>query len=113
MGMLMLFGFIIIIFSLMLYYVERGTPCFYGENSCEFSSPPLGIKAGRHVWVNKQGNPSNFPNAFNAMWFSFVTATTVGYGDIVPITNAGMIVDVVLMLTGSFYMSMPLTVSPS
>ena len=36
----------------------------------------------------------------NALWWSFVTATTVGYGDIFPTTKIGRIIAGVLMLTG-------------
>jgi len=36
----------------------------------------------------------------DALWWSFVTATTVGYGDISPSTGAGRLVAVGLMLTG-------------
>ena len=36
----------------------------------------------------------------NALWWSFVTATTVGYGDIFPTTKTGRIIAGVLMLTG-------------
>ncbi len=37
---------------------------------------------------------------FDAIWWSFVTITTVGYGDIVPTTLGGKIVAVTLMLSG-------------
>ncbi|MGN1317889.1 MAG: potassium channel family protein [Lachnospirales bacterium] len=36
----------------------------------------------------------------DAIWWSFVTATTVGYGDISPSTDAGRIIACVLMLVG-------------
>lgn len=36
----------------------------------------------------------------NALWWSFVTATTVGYGDLSPATNAGRIIASLLMLVG-------------
>lgn len=36
----------------------------------------------------------------DALWWSFVTVTTVGYGDISPITPGGRIVGIVMMLTG-------------
>lgn len=39
-------------------------------------------------------------NFKDALWWSFVTATTVGYGDISPKTDLGRIVAVILMLSG-------------
>ncbi|MDQ0257775.1 voltage-gated potassium channel [Evansella vedderi] len=36
----------------------------------------------------------------DALWWSMVTATTVGYGDIAPVTGAGRMIAVVLMVVG-------------
>lgn len=36
----------------------------------------------------------------DAIWWAFVTATTVGYGDISPSTGLGRLIAVVLMITG-------------
>lgn len=36
----------------------------------------------------------------DSLWWSFVTATTVGYGDLSPSTNAGRIIASILMLCG-------------
>lgn len=38
--------------------------------------------------------------ASDALWWSFQTITTVGYGDVYPITNAGREVGVLLMIVG-------------
>ena len=42
----------------------------------------------------------------DALWWAFVTSTTVGYGDISPSTGAGRLVAVVLMLMGIGLVSM-------
>lgn len=39
-------------------------------------------------------------NFFLALWWSIVTLTTVGYGDIVPTTFAGKVLGILVMLTG-------------
>lgn len=39
-------------------------------------------------------------NFFDGLWWSFVTATTVGYGDISPATPAGRVVAAILMVVG-------------
>ena len=41
-----------------------------------------------------------FDNLGDALWFSFVTLTTVGYGDLVPYSPAGRLIAVVLMVGG-------------
>lgn len=44
-------------------------------------------------------NP-NVHTLFDSVWWAMVTVTTVGYGDIVPVTTAGRLVAMFLMLTG-------------
>ncbi|MCM0647977.1 potassium channel family protein [Clostridium swellfunianum] len=42
----------------------------------------------------------------DAFWWSIVTVTTVGYGDISPTTTAGRIIAAILMLSGIGFLSM-------
>lgn len=42
----------------------------------------------------------------DSLWWSFVTATTVGYGDISPVTGIGRLIALVLMLTGIGFIGM-------
>ena len=51
--------------------------------------------------LNCETDPdSNIRNASDALWWSFVTITTVGYGDFYPVTLLGRIVAVLLMTAG-------------
>ncbi len=46
------------------------------------------------------------PNYESAMWFSVVSMTTVGYGDIVPVTGIGRLIAIILIFTGMGYLSL-------
>lgn len=42
----------------------------------------------------------NIKTAEDALWWSFITITTVGYGDLYPVTNIGRLITVVLIVSG-------------
>jgi voltage-gated potassium channel len=44
--------------------------------------------------------PDEFTNMGDALWFSVVTVSTVGYGDFVPVTTLGRFVASVIMIFG-------------
>jgi voltage-gated potassium channel len=49
----------------------------------------------------EQGNPkANITTFPNALWWAFVTITTVGYGDYYPVTNLGRFWALILMFSG-------------
>jgi voltage-gated potassium channel len=48
----------------------------------------------------ERGEGVNIRGAEDALWWSFVTMATVGYGDRYPVTTGGRIVGVVLMVAG-------------
>lgn len=45
-------------------------------------------------------NP-NLKNYFDALYFTTATMTTVGYGDITPVTNLGKVLAICFMLSGT------------
>jgi len=113
-GMLALLSFLTVLFAILLYEVERGKRCYVGDKGCE---PPASIAdyvhTGDMILVDKKGNASSFANVFYGLWFCFVTLTTTGYGDVTPSTNVGQVMAIFLMISGTFYMSMPLTAAAS
>lgn len=51
--------------------------------------------------LNVENDPeSNIKTAEDALWWSFVTITTVGYGDKFPITTEGRLIAAILMIAG-------------
>lgn len=50
--------------------------------------------------------PKQFPTIFDGIWWAFVTAATVGYGDYTPLTTEGRIVGILLMLTGGSFIAL-------
>ncbi len=59
----------------------------------EFGS--LGVLSAEQYAPN-----ANITNASSALWWDIVTITTVGYGDRYPVTNAGRLVGVLVMIAG-------------
>ncbi|MCU0502850.1 MAG: ion transporter, partial [Anaerolineae bacterium] len=53
------------------------------------------------VLIAESRSPNaNITNANDALWWDFVTITTVGYGDRYPVTTAGRIVGIFVMIAG-------------
>lgn len=50
--------------------------------------------------AERSSSEANITNFGDAIWWAFVTITTVGYGDFTPVTVAGRVVAVLLMLSG-------------
>ncbi|MDR3305374.1 MAG: ion transporter [Clostridiales Family XIII bacterium] len=57
--------------------------------------------------IEHDAQPETFQNAFSAMWWSVATLTTVGYGDIYPVTIAGKIISAVIALLGIGLVAIP------
>ncbi|MEY8212943.1 MAG: potassium channel family protein [Colwellia sp.] len=51
--------------------------------------------------------PDTFGSILRSLWWSVVTMTTVGYGDVVPITALGKMVATIIMLIGVGLVALP------
>ena len=57
--------------------------------------------------VESQAQPDAFPNVIAALWWAVCTLTTVGYGDVYPITDLGRILASVMSLIGIGIVAIP------
>ncbi len=58
------------------------------------------IYSGTIYQIENKANPDVFDNFFDALYFSIVTMTTVGFGDIIPLSTGGKIVTILMILSG-------------
>jgi voltage-gated potassium channel len=63
--------------------------------------------AGLMYVIEHDAQPDKFGSIPDAMWWAAATVTTVGYGDVVPITPLGRAVGVVTMITGLVMLALP------
>ena len=82
----------ILIFSISLRIAERN----------------LVIEYPRHF--NGQAYPGNIERFENALWLTIITMTTVGYGDFFPRTIFGRLIDILLVVWGTFIVSLMVVV---
>lgn len=57
-------------------------------------------------FVVERGVNPGVTNYESAIWFSIISMATVGYGDIVPHTNIGRVIAVIIIITGMGYASL-------
>ena len=57
--------------------------------------------------IESSVQPEAFPNAIETMWWSVATLTTVGYGDVYPITAAGKVLATVIAFLGIGMVAVP------
>ena len=57
--------------------------------------------------VEKDAQPEKFGSIPQAMWWSIVTLTTVGYGDVYPVTTLGKIFGSVIIILGIGTVALP------
>ncbi len=57
--------------------------------------------------VEKDFQPEKFGSIPHAMWWAIATVTSVGYGDVTPVTNAGKIFGSIIMILGILTIALP------
>lgn len=65
------------------------------------------LAAGGVYAFEHHAQPQVFGSIPQAMWWAVVTLTTVGYGDVTPVTNAGKLLGSVIMVLGVGLAALP------
>jgi len=58
-------------------------------------------------YFENEAQPEAYKSVFHSMWWSIVTLTTVGYGDIYPITLGGKIFTFFVLIIGIGVVTIP------
>jgi len=58
------------------------------------------VSAGLIFYAEHKINPENFSTFFDGVYFSVVTLTTVGFGDIAPVSTYGKIITMCIIISG-------------
>eukprot|EP00908_Phaeocystis_cordata_P000195 Transcript_10200.p1 GENE.Transcript_10200~~Transcript_10200.p1 ORF type:complete len:463 (-),score=201.50 Transcript_10200:1535-2923(-) len=82
-----------VLFSSMMYFAERGS-----------------WSVAEQKWLTDGGDESQFTSIPETFWWCIVTITTVGYGDVVPVTLSGKLVAVGTMAAGVLTIALPVSI---
>lgn len=61
-------------------------------------------------YAEHEANPNGFPNIIATLWWAVVTLTTVGYGDVVPVTMVGKFLNGITALIGIGIVALPTSI---
>ncbi len=71
------------------------------------------LSASAMYAAENAAQPDKFGSVIQSMWWAVVTVTTVGYGDVFPVTPIGRLIAAVSMITGIFTLALPIGIFAS
>ena len=61
-------------------------------------------------YAEAEAQPEAFHNILDTFWWAIVTFTTVGYGDVYPITPVGKVLSAIIVLIGIMLFALPTSI---
>lgn len=58
-------------------------------------------------YFENQAQPEHFTSIFDSLWWAIITLTTVGYGDVYPITVGGKVFTFIILMIGLGIVAIP------
>jgi len=71
------------------------------------------ISATLMYWLEKDFQPLKFPTILHSCWWAVVTLTTIGYGDVYPLTPAGQFLGAAVVIFGVIITAIPVGIISS
>jgi hypothetical protein len=113
-AILLFFSLILsILFASILFYMEGQRFSVDPEFTGAVDGTASKFATGVYVRLDQQQEAyeiTPFRSIWTALWWVYVTTTTVGYGDISPTTVPGKIVGVLCFYVGIIFMALPISV---
>lgn len=109
----------VVLFSSALFHVERLSCADIEEMTAaqvrEYEDDCAdhffrGVSPRHGLCCNEDSTPLDFPSIIGASWWSMVTMTSVGYGEVFPRTTQGKCVGFIAMLAGVLLITLPVSI---
>ncbi|CAD7936631.1 unnamed protein product [Amoebophrya sp. A120] len=97
----------VLLFVLLLFVTVSASIIYFAESG---HWDPVKKTWVRRNWVIDDVEATPFKSIPHSMWWSFVTYTTVGYGDMAPYSLVGQLAGIISMLTALLVVAMPTSV---
>lgn len=89
-------------FSITIKIIKPQLILFFIVSGIFIFSSAAGI-----FYFEKEAQPKQFASIFHSLWWAIVTLTTVGYGDVYPITTGGRVFTFFILLIGLGIVAIP------